>query len=125
MISRFTNMNNVKRASHQKETGVNSYSTTATTACNPFPSLDLFSLGSGVVGGAVAAAGSTSCADFRGNGKVLLPWFSLKILYPVKINPTAPSMIPEYFITELIFKTLVNARKKFFREFTGTELFNF
>lgn len=63
---------------------------------------------------ATATAGGDSCAAFRGNGKVLLPWFSLKILYAVKINPTAPSMIPEYFITELIFKTLVNARKKFF-----------
>lgn len=70
-------------------------------------------------GAATAAAvggGGTSCADFRGNGKVLLPWFSLKILYTVKINPTAPSMIPEYFITELIFKTLVNAREKVFLE---------
>lgn len=71
----------------------------------------LFTLGAVT---AAAVGGGTSCADFRGNGKVLLPWFSLKILYTVKINPTAPSMIPEYFITELIFKTLVNAREKVF-----------
>lgn len=32
--------------------------------------------------------------------------FSSKILYEVKINPIVPSRMPEYFINELIFKTL-------------------